>query len=136
MEPHFQEQLLHESVNTVRIQYIAIAGSFLFLLFILELIRRKKIREAYSLLWLFFSAVFLFFSIFRNCLEKLASFLGIAYAPAAIFILLLMAIIFVLIQFSVILTRISEQNKKLIQEIGILKAEIDSMKKDDDPRPA
>lgn len=121
------------SVNTVRIQYIAIAGSILFLLLILELIRRKKIKESYSLLWLFFGVVFLFFSIFRNCLEKLASFLGIAYAPAAIFILLLMAVIFVLIQFSVILSRLSEQNKRLIQEVGTLKAEIESLKKDDNP---
>jgi hypothetical protein len=136
METQIQEQVLNTAVNMVRIQYIAIAGSILFLLFILELIRRKKIREAYSLLWLFFGVVFLFFSIFRNCLEKLAAFLGIAYAPAAIFILLLMAVIFVLIQFSVILSRLSEQNKKLIQEIGTLKAEIESVKKDSDPHSA
>ena len=125
---------MHTAVNTVRIQYIAIAGSILFLLFILELIRRKKIREAYSLLWLFFGAVFLFFSIFRNCLERLAAFLGIAYAPAALFILLLMAIIFVMIQFSVIITTLSEQNKTLIQEVGILKGELESLKKENDPK--
>jgi hypothetical protein len=136
METQIQEQVLNTAVNMVRIQYIAIAGSILFLLFILELIRRKKIREAYSLLWLFFGVVFLFFSILRNCLENLAAFLGIAYAPAAIFILLLMAVIFVLIQFSVILSRLSEQNKKLIQEIGTLKAEIESVKKDSDPHSA
>ncbi|MBP6976738.1 MAG: DUF2304 domain-containing protein [Lentimicrobiaceae bacterium] len=134
MEPQLQEQLLQQSVNTVRIQYLAIAGSILFLLLILELIRRKKIREAYSLLWLFFGIVFLFFSIFRSCLEKLANLMGIAYAPAAILILLLMAIIFVLIQFSVILSQLSEQNKKLIQEVGTLKAEIESLKKNNESK--
>ncbi|MDD5508297.1 MAG: DUF2304 domain-containing protein [Bacteroidales bacterium] len=136
METQIQEQVLSTVVNMVRIQYIAITGSILFLLLILELIRRKKIREAYSLLWLFFGVVFLFFSIFRNCLERLATFLGIDYAPAAIFILLLMAVIFVLIQFSVILSQLSEQNKKLIQEVGSLKTEIESLKKNNDPKSA
>lgn len=47
-----------------------------------------------------------------------------------------MAVIFVLIQFSVILSRLSEQNKRLIQEVGALKAEIESLKKDDDTKSA
>jgi hypothetical protein len=110
--------------NTNRIQYLAIAGSVILLLMILELIRRKRLKEEFSLLWLFFSLVFLFFSIFRDLLENLARFTGIAYAPAALFLILLMAVFVILIQFSVIISRLSEQNKKLIQEVGILKLEV------------
>jgi hypothetical protein len=115
-------------VNTDRIQYIAIAGSIGLLLLILELIRRKKLKEEYSLLWLFFGLVFLFFSVFREALDRLSNLTGIAYSPAALFLILLMAVFFILIQFSVIISRLSEHNKKLGQEVGILKSEMKQLR--------
>lgn len=116
--------LILSEVQTSRIQYIAIAGSILLLALILVLIRNKKIKEEYSLLWLIFGIVFLVFSVFREALEILARVVGIAYAPAALFLLLLIAIFFILIQFSVIISRLSDQSKKLNQEVGILRLKI------------
>ncbi|HNS17384.1 MAG TPA: DUF2304 domain-containing protein [Bacteroidales bacterium] len=118
------EMLILSEVQTSRIQYIAIAGSILLLALILVLIRNKKIKEEYSLLWLIFGIVFLVFSVFREALEILARVVGIAYAPAALFLLLLIAIFFILIQFSVIISRLSDQSKKLNQEVGILRLKI------------
>jgi len=92
------------------------------------LIRSKKIKEEYSLLWLFFGMVFLLVSIFRNALEVISQWTGIAYAPAALFLLLLMAIFFILIQFSVIISKLTEQNKKLTQEIGMIQLEMNKLK--------
>jgi len=112
-----------------RIQYIAIICSIGLLLFIFELTRRKKIREQYSLLWFFFSIIFVVFSIWRKGLDSFARLLGIDYAPSALFLLLALAIFLILIQFSVIISRLSEENKKLSQEIGLLKLEIDEMRK-------
>ena len=122
------DDILTNSVNTSRIQYIAIAGSILLLLLILVLIRTKRIKEEYSLLWLFFGVVFLLVSIFRDALEVISRWTGIAYAPAALFLLLLMAIFFSLIQFSVIISKLTEQNKKLNQEIGMMQLEINELK--------
>jgi hypothetical protein len=119
---------IYGAVNTDRIQYIAIAGSIGLLLLILELIRRKKLKEEYSLLWLFFGLVFLFFSVFREALDRLSNLTGIAYSPAALFLILLMAVFFILIQFSVIISRLSDQNKKLGQEVGILKSEMKQLR--------
>lgn len=118
------EMLIIGEVHTSRIQYIAIIGSALLLALILGLIRSRKIKEEYSLLWLIFGVVFLIFSIFREALEILARSVGIAYAPAALFLLLLIAIFFILIQFSVIISQLSDQNKKLNQEVGILRLKI------------
>lgn len=122
------DDILTNAVNTSRIQYIAIAGSILLLLLILGLIRSKRIKEEYSLLWLFFGTVFLLVSIFRDALEVISRWTGIAYAPAALFLLLLMAIFFILIQFSVIISKLTEQNKKLNQEIGMMQLEINELK--------
>jgi len=122
------EELIFNEVDTSRIQYIAIAGSVILLLVILELIRSKKIKEEYSLLWLFFSVLILLISIFRGFLDVFSQLTGIAYAPAALFLVLIMAVFVILIQFSVIISTISERNNKLNQEVGLLKMELEEMK--------
>ncbi len=103
-----------------RIQILSIFFSVIFILFILHLIRKKKIKEEYSLLWLFSGIVFLFFSIWRNALEYLAKILGIDYTPAALFLILFGSIYLLLIHFSTVLSKLSEQNKKLVQEVALL----------------
>ena len=118
-----------EDVNIRIVQYAAIIGSIIFVAFILELIRRKRIKEEYCLLWLFFGIIFFFLSIWRDSLEFIALTLGIAYAPAALFLILIIAIISILIHFSVVLSRLTENVKNSVQEIGLLKMEFDEMKK-------
>lgn len=111
-----------------KIQFFSILGSVLLFLFILKLIKRRKLKEEYSLLWLGFSFGFLILSIFRPLLDLFASFVGIHYAPAAILLFLILAILCVLIQFSMVLSKLSEQNKNLVQEFGILKQQFESLK--------
>ncbi len=114
-----------ENINTDKVQYFAIAGSIMLLFFIVELIRRKKIKEEYSLLWLFISIGFVILSFWRDGIEQIAIFLGIAYAPTAFLLILVMAIFLILIQFSVIISKLSESNKILAQEVGLLKEKIE-----------
>ncbi len=116
------------NVNIFRMQYIAIAGSILLMFFILNLIRRKRIKEEYSLLWLFLSVVFLVFSIWREGLDSISKLMGVAYPPAALFMVLLIAIFMILIQFSIIISSQAEKNKNLTQELGIIKFEIENLK--------
>ncbi len=81
----------------------------------------------------FFGIVFLFLSIWRGSLEIIAGILGIAYAPAAIFLILIIAIISILIHLSLITSRLTDQAKVMIQELGLLKMEMDTMKKKTKP---
>lgn len=123
------EQASSISSNIQTTQYIAIIVSIVLFLYILYLVRKRKIKEEYSLLWLFSSAVFIFFAIFRDFLEYFAELVGIAYAPAALFLILLLAVFLILIEFSVIISQLAEKNKNLAQEVGILKMEIEKLKK-------
>ena len=116
--------------NPMKIQYIAIAGSILLLLFVLYLIRKKSIKEEYSILWLFFCIIFLVFSIWREGLEYLAQLIGVAYPPAALFFIFMLAIFMILIEFSIIISKLSDKTKNLAQEIGILKLEMRKMKEE------
>jgi hypothetical protein len=118
-----------KNVNTGIIQYVAIVGSFILIVFILLLIRNKKIKEKFSLLWLFFGIIFLFLSIWRDSLEIIARMLGVAYAPAALFLILIIAILSILIHFSITITKLEDYITNLVQEIGLLKMEIENMRK-------
>lgn len=107
-----------------RLQILSIIVSISLLLFIFGLIKRKRLKEEYSLLWLGFSFIFIILSSFKPLLAMFAHTIGIIYAPAALLLMLIVSLFFILIQFSVVISKLSESNKNLIQEVGILKAEI------------
>jgi hypothetical protein len=115
--------LLDSLINN-RIQVFSILGSVSLILTIFGLIKRKKLKEEYSLLWLGCGFIFLLFSVFKPALQIFAGALGILYAPSALLLMLIVSAFFILIQYSVVISRLSENNKNLIQEVGILKAEL------------
>jgi len=111
-----------------KIQIYSIVGSFVFLFFILSLIKKRKLKEEYSILWIFVAIVFFVLSVFRSILEKFADLVGIYYAPSALLLVLLFGVIIILIHYSQIISKLSEQNKILIQEIALLKLKISEKK--------
>lgn len=113
-----------------RVQVIAIACNLVFFYFVINLVRKKRIREEYSLLWIMFGIVFLVFSFWREGLEVLASWLGIYYAPMAFLLILIVGILSILIHYSVIISGMSAQSRSLVQELGLLKTELQQMKKE------
>ena len=122
-----------KNIDTNIIQYVSILGSLIFIGLIVMLIRNRKIKEAFAILWLFFGLVFLLLSLWRGSIEIIARILGIAYAPAAIFLILIIAIISILIHLSLITSRLTDQARILTQELGLLRMEIDSMKGESEP---
>ena len=107
-----------------RIQILAIIGSISLLIFIIILIRQHRLKEEYSLLWLFFTVFFIIFSVWRNGLEWISDLMGIAYPPAALFLILIMALFVIMIEFSLIISKQSERIKSIGQNIGLMKQEI------------
>ena len=110
-----------------RIQYLAVIGSIAMLVFIFELTRKKKVRIQYAILWFFLGSLFLFFSIWRHGLDVAAKAIGIVYPPAALFLLLILGVFAILVQFSVVISKLSEQNTKLIQELGTAMSKINDL---------
>ena len=113
--------------NVSQIQIVAIIISLLLFMLIMYLIRSQRLKEEYSLLWIFFSLVFILFSFWRNGLDYISEFLGVAYPPAALFMILLMAVFLILIEFSIILSRLADKNKSLAQEIGLIKHALENI---------
>jgi hypothetical protein len=108
-----------------KIQIISIIASLIIFLVVVNLIRQRKLKTEYSLIWLTVSVTFVIFSFWRHGIDQLATLFGIAYAPSVLFIILLIGIILLLIEFSMIISTQAERIKLLIQELALLKHELE-----------
>ncbi len=105
------------------LKFLAVMGSGALLVIVVELIRRGKLKERYSLLWLFAGAVLLIFSTSRYLLELISRALGIFYPPSFLFLLAFFFLLLITLHFSVVISGLSEKSKKLAQELTLLRQE-------------
>jgi len=104
-----------------RVTILSIVASAALLLYILEMVRRRKLREEYSILWLFGSVIILVLSIKQDWLVGIAHAAGIAYPPSFLFLVGILFILLILIHFSIAISKLHQMNKKMAQEIALLK---------------
>jgi len=107
---------------------VSIAGaiaSFLLVLAVLELIRSRRLRERYALLWLVTGIVLTVLSAWRDGLNTIAGWFGIrSYPPAVLFAVGLLFILAVLLHYSTVISRLSDQNVVLAQRLALLEEEL------------
>ncbi len=106
------------------LKIIAIVGSGSLLFVVVELIRRGRLKEKYSLLWLLSGAVLLIFSLSREVLGYVSRMLGIFYPPSFLFLLAFLFLLLITLHFSVVISGLSEKNKHLAQEVALLRQQI------------
>ena len=106
---------------------VSIAGaiaSFTLVLVVLELIRSHRLRERYALLWLATGLVLTALSLWRGGLNSIARWLGVrSYPPAVLFAVAILFIIAVLLHYSTVISRLSDQNVVLAQKLALLEQE-------------
>ena len=107
-----------------RVTLFSICASGGFLLYILEMVRRRKLREEYSILWLFGSALILVLSLKQDWLVVLARAVGIVYPPSFLFLVGILFILLILIHFSIAISKLHQMNKKMAQEIALMKKKL------------
>jgi hypothetical protein len=107
-----------------RTMLVGVLGSIGALLFILELVRERRLREEYSLLWLATAGVLLILSLSRPLLDILASAIGIFYPPSALFAVALLFVLAILMHFSMVITRLTQENKEIAQQVALLRYEL------------
>ncbi len=92
---------------------------------ILELIRRRRLRERYALLWLVTGLVLLALSAWRDGLNTIAGWVGVTqYPPAVLFASGTLFIILVLLHYSTVISKLADQNTILAQRIALLEARL------------
>jgi hypothetical protein len=92
---------------------------------VLEMVRRRRLREDYSLLWLGTFGVLVVLAIFRDMLlEPLARMMGIFDPRIALFVIWFGMLLLISLQFSAVLTKLALENKQAAQHIALLTARV------------
>ena len=103
----------------LRIQIMAGAVSIILLVIVFELIRRRRLREEYSLLWLLSGILILVISIFPKLFELISKMMGMYYLTALL-VLSFLFLLMIVLQFSTVISQLSERNKDMTQELAIM----------------
>ncbi|HVS94597.1 MAG TPA: DUF2304 domain-containing protein [Mucilaginibacter sp.] len=107
----------------LRIQIITIVVNILFVLYISRLIVKGKLREEYAIVWVICTVFLLVFSFWTEGLELLRRLTGVVVAANLVFTGFIFAILIYLLHLSVVASKLHNDNKKLAQEISLLKEE-------------
>lgn len=106
-----------------RQQLFAVLAAVGLFLLIVELVRRRKLREEYSWLWLLMGVAILFPTIFYPALVWFSELIGAVVITTTLFIVALLFVILVCIQFSVRISKLTTQVKDLAQEVALLRSQ-------------
>jgi hypothetical protein len=101
--------------------------SVFLLIWILSLVRRRRLLEEYSFLWICIACIFMVLSFFHPIMDKVASGLGIEYGPSALFLFLNVVTLFILIHVSIQLSDYKAHKRILAQEIALLRDKVEEL---------
>jgi hypothetical protein len=109
----------------LKVSIAATIVSLLLVLGVFELIRSRRLRERYALLWLVTGVVLVVLSAWRGGLNTIAGWVGVrGYPPAVLFAVGLMFVILVLLHYSTVISRLSDQNVILAQRLALLESRL------------
>ena len=112
----------------LRQQIFAILISIIIFIVIIELVRKRKLREEFSLIWLLTGFLLFILAIWYDLLLAITSLIGASLATSTLFFFGLVFLILINLYYSIKLSAIANQMKNLAQEVGILKAEKEEKK--------
>lgn len=111
-----------------RAMIFGLIASVAVLVFIVEMVRQRRLREEYSLLWLITAGVLIVLSLSRPLLDVLANLIGIFYPPSALFVVAVIFVLLILLHFSMVITRLTQENKEIAQQVALLRYELSQVK--------
>ncbi len=111
-------------MTPLKVSIIAAAAAVILLLVIFELIRSRRLQERYALLWLLTGLVILVLALWRGALGWLAGLVGISYPPSALFVLASFFVLLLLLHYSTVISKLSEQNMMLAQRLAQLEYQV------------
>ena len=109
----------------LKVTLVAVVVALVLVASVFELIRSRRLRERYALLWLLTGLVLLVLSAWRGGLNTIAGWVGVrGYPPAVLFAVGLLFVILVLLHYSTVISRLSDQNTILAQRLALLEARL------------
>ena len=124
-------------MTPLRTSIAATAVSLLLLLVVFELIRSRRLRERYAILWLATGLVLVALSAWRDGLNTIARWFGVStYPPAVLFAVGLLFVIIVLLHYSTVISKLSSENISLAQRVALLEQQLEERTRPSEVREA
>jgi hypothetical protein len=120
---------------TSTVQVVAIVVSVALLAVVIELVRRRKLTEEYSFVWILCAIALLSLSLWRDLLHVVAHWLGVFYPPAVLLLVLTVFVFVACLYFSVVVSRQRQQIERLAEEQAILAARQRELEQRTEDRP-
>jgi hypothetical protein len=125
------------AISKVSLQHaLSIVGTLALLLLVFELVRRKRLSERYAILWLLAAATLFALAAWKGLLTTLSYDVGISYPPSALFAVAIGLIAMILLNFSLAVSRLSDQNKILAQRLALLQQRLETLTEPTQPTDA
>lgn len=111
---------------------LPILGAVVTLVVIVDLLRRRQLREKYAVLWLVVSVFVGVFAVFPGLLGRLAAFAGVKTPANLLFFVAALVLLVVCVQLSYEISRLEDETRALAEEVGILRLETGSRRPSDE----
>lgn len=104
---------------------LPIVGAFLTLLVIVDLLRRRQLREKYAVLWLIVSLFVALFAVFPSALSALSELAGVKTPVNLLFFVAALVLLVVCVQLSYEISRLEDETRAIAEELAILRLELE-----------
>jgi len=109
---------------SLRTYVFGIAAALFVLIVVVELLRRRQLRERHAVWWLFAGALALIAGVFPETLTWAASLVGIGLPVNLVFFVSIAILFLVCLQHSAELTRLESQTRALAERVAIMGLEL------------
>ena len=106
------------------IQIASVVGSVGILAFILQLVRRGRLRERYALLWIATGAVLLLISVWQRLIDLLAGWFSVDYPPSLLFLVFFVFMSLIALHLTVVVSSLEERTRRVTQDLALLREEL------------
>jgi hypothetical protein len=110
---------------TLSQRLFAIVTSITTFLVVMELIRRRRLREEYALLWVLTTVGMMLLATWYGLIEWISQLIGAVAITTTLFLFALIFLLLISVHFTTVLSRLTVQVRRLTQELAILQAQRD-----------
>ena len=112
-------------------QVFALIVSVAVFVVVVDMVRRRRLREEYSVLWLV-TSVIMFVLVFRyEWLVTLTTAIGAGLPTTTLFLFSIIFLMLLSVQFCIKISRLTDQVKNLSQENALMKRDIEGLYRPD-----
>lgn len=109
---------------------VAVAGAAVMLVFMVELLRRRRLREKYAALWITVAVLVLVVVAFPHLLERVAATVGVTVPVNLVFFVALLLLLIVCVQLSAEVSTLERETQTLAEEVALLRNRLEHLERD------